>query len=62
MTVKSLNQNQISMLKQMLERRFADPYVEVPVVNTTLQILGYVGWFDCNYETFKVRYRVNKND
>ena len=46
----------------MLDRNFADPYVEVPVVNTTLQILGYMGYFDFNTKTMGITYRVNKND
>lgn len=62
MTVKRLNRNQISMLRQMLERNFSDPYVEVPVVNTTLQILGYMGYFEFNTKTMGITYRVNKHD
>lgn len=62
MTVKRLNQNQISMLKQMLERKFSDPYVEVPVVNTVLQILGYAGYFDFNEDTYKITWRLHKHD
>lgn len=61
MAVKRLNKNQISMLKQILERMFSDPYVEVPIVNTTLQILGYVGYFEFNEDTYKIKWRANKH-
>ena len=62
MTVKRLNQNQISMIKQMLTRMFSDPFVEVPVVNTVLQILGYAGYFDFNEDTYKITWRLHKHD
>ena len=56
-----LTRNQINMLKQILERPFSDPFVEVPIVNTTLQILGYVGYFDFNEDTYKIKWRANKH-
>ena len=59
--MNKLNINQIKMLKSVLNRKFSDPYVEVPVVNTVLTILGYVGQFEYNEETGKINYHLNKN-
>lgn len=61
MTVKRLNQNQINMIKSVLNRKFSDPYVEIPIINTVLQILGIVGYFDFNEKTGKIKWCRDKH-
>lgn len=56
-----LNQNQINMIKSVLNRKFSDPYVEVPIVNTVLQILGFIGYFDYNEKTDKIKWCRDKH-
>ena len=59
--MNKLNINQIKMLKSVLYRPFSDPYVEVPIVNTTLQILGFAGQFEFNDKTNKITWKIDKN-
>lgn len=59
--MQKLDLNRIKMIKDVLIRPFSDPYVEVPIVNTVLQILGYPGQFEYNEKTGKISYHLNKD-
>ena len=60
--MQKIDLQRIKMIKDVLNRRMSDPYVEVPIVNTTLQILGYAGHFDFNEDTGKITWRLHKHD
>ena len=60
--MQKIDLQRIKMLKDLLNRNMSDPYVEVPVVNTALQILGYAGYFDFNEDTYKITWRLHKHD
>lgn len=60
--MQKIDLQRIKMLKDLLNRKFSDPYVEVPLVNTVLQILGYAGYFDLNEDTYKITWRLHKHD
>lgn len=60
--MQKIDLQRIKMLKDLLNRNMGDPFVEVPVVNTVLQILGYAGYFDFNEDTYKITWRLHKHD
>lgn len=60
--MQKIDLQRINMLKDLLNRRMSDPYLEVPLVNTVLQILGYAGYFDFNEDTYKITWRLHKHD
>ena len=59
---KKLNVQEIYALLDLLNDRFCDKYVEVPLVNITLKILGYSGYFSFNEKNHKVTYRAKGGD
>lgn len=60
--MQKIDLQRIKMLKDLLNRRMSDPYLEVPLVNTVLQILGYAGYFDFNEDTGNITWRLHKHD
>lgn len=57
-----IDPNRIHLLKQVLERPKGNPETELPIVNTTLQILGFLGCFECDEKTNKINYFLDKHD
>lgn len=59
---KKLKAQEIYALLDLLNDRFCEQYVEVPLVNITLKILGYSGYFSFNEKNNKVTYRIKGGD
>lgn len=54
---KKLTIQEVYALLDLLNDRYCDQYVEVPLVNVTLKVLGYGGYFSYNERKGKVTYR-----
>lgn len=54
---RRVNIYQIAALRDMLNDKYCDPYVEVGTVNRVLEILDYRGHFEYNELTGKVIWR-----
>lgn len=55
-----LKQYQIKILKEYLNRKYSDPWVEVGTVNEVLTILGYAGEFDFNSDTMNIKWKAHR--
>lgn len=61
MGLNKLNKEQIKVIRQFIKRRYADPYVEIGVINEIIAILGYSGEFEYNFDNHTVKWKAHRD-